>query len=257
MKVLRKRWTKDETLLALRLYWETPFGRQHSGHPPIKELALKLDRTSGSVAMKLNNFTSLDPAERARGIMGLSGASNLDREVWGEFVEDPLRTVEKMEVLFGSEMNSKLTESMEQGLDRPQGNSEIDGLRKIRRHQNFFRKVVLGSYGSSCCLTGLRVPQVLRASHIKPWAVSKVDRVNPRNGLCLNALHDSAFDSGLITFDEDLRAMVSRVIKDYLPDDEIQKYFVSFEGVSLRKPEKNLPDPQFMEYHRNNIFKER
>lgn len=49
--------------------------------------------------MKLNNFTSLDPAEAARGIKGLSGASQLDREVWQAFAKDPASIVEEMEAV--------------------------------------------------------------------------------------------------------------------------------------------------------------
>jgi len=58
------RWTRGELLLALNLYFETPFGKQHRGYPPIIELAERLGRSPSSVAMKLSNLTSLDPAER-------------------------------------------------------------------------------------------------------------------------------------------------------------------------------------------------
>jgi putative restriction endonuclease len=45
-------------------------------------------RTPGSLAMKLSNLASLDPKLQARGIVGLQGASNLDKEVWAEFEEN-------------------------------------------------------------------------------------------------------------------------------------------------------------------------
>jgi hypothetical protein len=60
-------WTRDQLLAALNLYHRTPFGRQHKTYPPIVELAALMGRTPSAVAMKLNNFTSLDDAERARG----------------------------------------------------------------------------------------------------------------------------------------------------------------------------------------------
>ena len=49
------------------------------------------------------------------------------------------------------------------------------------------------------------------SSHIKPWKVSnaQTERTNPSNGLCLNALHDKAFDRGLITIDYDYNIVVS------------------------------------------------
>ena len=46
--------------------------------------------------------------------------------------------------------------------------------------------------------SGLAVPELLVASHIKPWkdSDSKTERTNPMNGLTLNALHDKRFDNG-------------------------------------------------------------
>jgi putative restriction endonuclease len=85
MTTIRKLWDRTELLLAMNLYCRIPFGRQHSQAPEIIDLAQVLGRTPGSVAMKLNNITSLDPEEKARGIKGLLGASNLDRQVWNEF----------------------------------------------------------------------------------------------------------------------------------------------------------------------------
>src|SRR4030067_352585 len=53
--------------------------------PEVIRLAMLIGRTPGAVAMKLNNFASLDPAITGTGRKGLEGASNLDREVWEEF----------------------------------------------------------------------------------------------------------------------------------------------------------------------------
>ena len=85
-------WSRQELLLALNLYLETPFGKQHKAYPPIVELARNIGRTPSAVAMKLNNLTSLDPSEKARGIRGLTGASKLDRMVWAEFENNREKT---------------------------------------------------------------------------------------------------------------------------------------------------------------------
>ena len=74
----------------------------------------------------------------------------------------------------------------------------------VRVGQDFFRAAVLSAYNEQCCITGLSVPRLLVASHIIPWRVDKRNRVNPRNGLLLSALHDKAFDIGLITIDDDM-----------------------------------------------------
>ena len=65
----------------------------------------------------------------------------------------------------------------------------------------------------------LAVSELLNASHIVPWAVDSKNRLNPRNGLCLNSLHDRAFDRGLLTITTDYRVMVSKKLK-VLSDDE-------------------------------------
>src|SRR5688572_26527990 len=68
-------WTRDQLLLALRLYMRMPFGRLHGRNPEIIELAEKIGRTSNALAMKACNFASLDPALRLTDRRGLSGSS--------------------------------------------------------------------------------------------------------------------------------------------------------------------------------------
>src|SRR5258708_23978631 len=82
---VRKNWTRDELLIALNLYQKLTFGQLHARQPVIIALAEKLGRGVNSVAMKLCNFASLDPALKLRGIRGLEGASALDRTMWKEF----------------------------------------------------------------------------------------------------------------------------------------------------------------------------
>jgi putative restriction endonuclease len=236
------RWTRDELLLALNLYHQTAFGRQYKTYPPIVALAERIERSPSAVAMKLNNFASLDPAEQGRGIRGLQGASKLDREIWGEFYGDLEKLAEATEPLL---LTSEIT---------PIGSTETNVYTKNRLHQSFFRRTVLGSYGKRCCITGNPVPQLLRASHIIPWAKSETHRLDPSNGLCLAATHDAAFDQGFITLDEDYRLVVSRALKEFLPHDEIHHSFVKFEGNPISLPEKNTPSLVSLDWHRKNIF---
>lgn len=59
--------------------------------------------------------------------------------------------------------------------------------------------------------TGLDQPELLRASHMKPWADCSDDRerLDPFNGLLLAVHWDAAFDKGLVTFEEDGTARLS------------------------------------------------
>lgn len=96
--------------------------------------------------------------------------------------------------------------------------------------------------------------ELLVASHVVPWAVNKAARVNPRNGLCLNALHDRAFDRGLITFTSDLCIEVSPKIKARSEGLMAKRWLADFDGKQIRLPERFRPDEQFISWHREHIF---
>ena len=102
---------------------------------------------------------------------------------------------------------------------------DVEVKARARLGQGYFRKMVLHNYDNQCCVTGLNVPQVLRASHIVGWAEDKANRMNPENGLCLSATYDAAFDKHLISFDDDYRMIVGKEIKDYYTADVTKQYF--------------------------------
>lgn len=120
----------------------------------------------------------------------------------------------------------------------------------VRLGQGYFRKMVLANYDYKCCVTGLNVPQTLRASHIVAWAEDKKNRMNPENGLCLSATYDAAFDKHLISFDEDYRMIVSKEIKDYYTNDTAKEYFGVFEGKKIFLPKLYLPSQKLLAKHR-------
>lgn len=140
-------------------------------------------------------------------------------------------------------------------LKRPDGPTEKEALVKARRVQSFFRAAVLNSYDYRCALTGLAIPELLTASHIIPWNIDEKRRADPRNGICLNALHDRAFDRGLITFDKDLRVVVSIEITKS-EDSPIQReQLIGIAGHPLRLPTRFQLDASAIEYHRQHIFR--
>ena len=255
----RIRWTRDQLLVVLNLYHKLRFGQLHERQPVIIDLAKRLGRTPGAVAMKLTNLASLDPVLQMRGIKGLPGASNLDREMWDEFHENPAEYVplsqEKFDVLF-TETEGETTEVLPGiGIHRakrpPEGETETTGVSKRRRGQDYFREIVLNNYGSRCAVTGLPVRPLLIASHILPWAENEKERLNVRNGICLNRLHDAAFDQGLIAFDDDLRLMLSSKLKTHLPQLAITAHFETYESQPLQLPNDAIPpDPEFLAKHR-------
>ncbi|WP_199269184.1 HNH endonuclease [Polaribacter sp. L3A8] len=125
---------------------------------------------------------------------------------------------------------------------------------KVRVNQSFFRSTVLSSYDFKCCLTGIDIPELLVASHIIPWSIDTKNRLNPQNGLCLNNLHDNAFDKGLITFDSNFKLILSSELKDS-KSEKVKIYFHKLEGKALVLPKRFIPNVHFLEYHNQNIFK--
>jgi putative restriction endonuclease len=77
-------WTRPQTLAALNIYFQLPFGKLHRETAEIKQLAQWIGRTPDAVAMKLGNLAGLDPLIAARGLSGLKKASNLDKAIWAE-----------------------------------------------------------------------------------------------------------------------------------------------------------------------------
>ena len=84
----------------------------------------------------------------------------------------------------------------------PPAGREREATVRVRVNQSFFRDRILSAYNFRCCVTGLTVQPLLTASHIVPWAEDEKNRLNPRNGLCLNALHDRAFDRHLMWIED-------------------------------------------------------
>lgn len=124
---------------------------------------------------------------------------------------------------------------------------------KMRVNQDFFREMILCEYNSECCLTGLNVPGVLRASHIVGWAEDKQNRMNPANGLCLSATYDAAFDRHLISFDEDYRMILSAELKDYCENETFKIYFSQKKGQQMNMPKRFPPNQTFLEKHREKL----
>ena len=267
-KATAVKWTREHALIALNLYGKLQFGQFHHTNPVIIDVASRMRRSPSSLAMKLSNMASLDPVQKARGIKGLSGASKQDRDMWSEFhlhINDLGPESEQLLHDLFTKDNNREVDFLERDKVRlepsrkpPSGPTETTAALRVRRGQQFFRQTILNSYGVRCCISGINVPRLLVASHIKPWRDFPDERLDPRNGLCLSSLHDAAFDAGLITLDEDLNVLLSKRLKGYFPQAALEQSFVPFEGKPIRMPEKIAePDPEFLRYHRKQIFKGR
>jgi DNA (cytosine-5)-methyltransferase 1 len=253
------RWTHEQLKLAFHLYCQLPFGKLHSRNPEIVELARLIGRTPSAVAMKLVNFASLDPAITSTGRSGLGNASSLDREIWAEFHADwegLAIECNRLRAALAESSGAPPTPMLD--IDEAATLEDFTGeTRRVvteqRIKQHFFRRAVLSSYRGRCCMSGLSEPRLLIASHIVPWSKDKANRLNPSNGLCLSAIHDKAFDKGLIALSDDFRVLVSTELKRS-EDSFIQTVILPLDGRSIELPERFLPDTNFVARHRMEEF---
>ena len=102
-------------------------------------------------------------------------------------------------------------------------------------------------------MSGLSDSRLLIASHIVPWSKDKQNRLNPRNGLCLSALHDKAFDRGLIALDDDFRVMLSKDL-ERRNEPFVQQFFHPLARQLITLPERFVPDRAFLAKHREVVF---
>jgi putative restriction endonuclease len=134
-------------------------------------------------------------------------------------------------------------------LDKKQGKEVLRSVR-VRVNQNVFRLMLLKIYNESCCITGLNIPEVNRASHIIPWSDDDDLRLDPHNGLFLSATYDAAFDKKLISLDEDFRIIISKDISDHYKSDIVKEYFHKKAGDRITLPSSYLPKQEYLEVHR-------
>jgi putative restriction endonuclease len=207
--------------------------------------------------MKLTNIASLDPVITGSGRKGLSGASAADKAMWQEMQTDwerfAIESSSALAALF-EERQLPLTNGEEDGVDLYLGVNKAV-ITTSRVGQSFFRRAVLSAYDYKCCITGLALPRLLVASHIVPWSVDANNRLNPSNGLALSALHDKAFDLGIITINDDMTVRVASS-QSARNDAFFQSALQRYEGKMITIPSKFTPAERFLKYHREHVFKE-
>lgn len=247
-------WTREELIVAFNLYCTLTFTRINANNKAIKELANIIGRSNNAVAIKLANFARLDPALQARDVKGMSHGGHGEELIWEEFNSNWEQLAFESELIKARYKGVQLETEIDLSdlFEIPIG-KERETIVRTRINQSFFRKTILASYKQSCCITGIDVPELLVASHIIPWCKNEKERMNPQNGLCLNALHDKAFDKGLIAITPDYKIKISEFLKSQLKSTQ-DKFFLPYENQIITLPGRFLPQREFLEYHFENIF---
>lgn len=131
----------------------------------------------------------------------------------------------------------------------PQGlkGYEREAVIKERINQSGFRRNLIKKYGK-CCLCGVEAPELLLASHIKPWKDSDEDEKGATsNGLLLCPNHDRLFDRGLISFNDDGTILIS----EKMSEKDRMLMNVSNELTIQVDPDMR----QYLAFHREKCFK--
>lgn len=244
-------WSEAERTLILELYWQLSNEEIYTlqdKHLKIIALAERLGirDKARSIYMRLLNFVHID----LKGKDGLPGVAKKDIVLWEKFHNQWEKFAEACqearEALHIDSTEEHITSDL---ADFSAESRAVIIRQRIRQHD--FRQRILANYDNRCCISGISEPRLLVASHIKPWRDDKENRLNPANGLCLSPLYDKAFDSGLISLDDEMKVILSQRIKN---SDSLYPFFMAYEGKPITMPFRYKPDSEFVAYHRKHIF---
>ena len=126
--------------------------------------------------------------------------------------------------------------------------TEKEQVVKARKGQGIFRSNVC-KVESACRVTGVTNPNLLIASHIKPWrsCETSLERLDGHNGFLMTPDVDRLFDRGFITFESDGAIRVSPRI----PTTDLNAMGVD---ASARVGAFTNPQEQYLAYHRASVF---
>ncbi len=249
-------WSREELILVFNLYLKIPFGKFHHTTKEVVELAnLMENRNANAVSMRLSNFASIDPYHQKRGVKGLVGGKKQVQPIWDEFHDNKEELIYESERILAEIQNTTIEKkyhNLLEGTERLEGKTKMREV-KTRINQNVFREIVLANFNSTCAVTGFNNPDFLIASHISPWAKDKMNRLNPQNGLLLNNLHDKAFENGYLAIDKNFQVLICKKLRKS-EDKFIQNFFTVYHKKEIIRPERFLPNIQFLEKHIDEKF---
>ena len=148
-------------------------------------------------------------------------------------------------------LDAVLTSLAKQAADDVPSATQTEALAQQRLGQARYRAALMSLWNGACALTGVDIPELLRASHAKPWSdASDRERLDPFNGLLLEVRFDQLFDQGLISFNDDGIMMTSV----RLSTDHCRRLGIT-PNMRLRfiRP-AHLP---YLAWHRERVFRDR
>ncbi|MDO4437313.1 MAG: HNH endonuclease [Coriobacteriaceae bacterium] len=255
----RRNWTPEETHMAFALYLLLEPSQISKTNADVISFANAIGRSPSSVALKLWNISAYDLNRVETGRVGMRHGNKLDRLVWEEYNEGGedflAASVDQLkETATKHRLEFKALKPVYAEIDSTPVGKERTATVKQRVNQRYFRNSLLKVYEGRCCITGISAPNLLIASHIKPWAFSDnaTEKLSPTNGLLLNALHDRAFDQGLMTVTPDYRIHVSKYVKH---NQDPLGWLWQFDKQEISLPKSHAPNKELLLYHNDEVFK--
>jgi hypothetical protein len=130
--------------------------------------------------------------------------------------------------------------------------TEAERLTIQRIGQDVFREMQMEFWSARCAVTGIDQPELLRASHLKPWkeCATAAERLDPFNGLLLSAHWDAAFDGGLVTLEDDGTLLLSERLTLSARQLLIQNARFPLGVLNL-----NVAHRPYLRYHRCHVYR--
>ncbi|MDD6613949.1 MAG: HNH endonuclease [Bacteroidales bacterium] len=250
-----KNWSREETIIAFNLYCKIAFKDSSKTHPLVVKYAELLGRSPSALNMKIGNIGRLDPDLKSQGIKGLVHGAKLEEEIWQEFCDNPDRLAFESERLIAQLSQKSIEESLNIGIDNlPQG-LEREAVVKQRVSQSFFRSAVMSAYNHRCCISGITLPSLLEACHIVAWSDDKLNRTNPKNGLCMNSFFHKAYDEHLLGISPDMKIVISEKLQAASCEQSFASYISNLNGKKILLPDKFLPQRELLAFRYDNFTK--
>ncbi|MDD4847992.1 MAG: HNH endonuclease [Bacteroidales bacterium] len=246
---MNKPWSREETIIAFNVYCKIPFNCSSKTNPTIIKYANIIGRSPSALNMKIGNIGRLDPDLKIKGISGLTHGAQMEEEVWNEFYRNPESLAFESERLIAQFANKNIEEISSIRIDDlPQG-VERETIIKQRVNQSFFRATVMSAYNFRCCISGVGNPELLEACHISEWSQDPVNRLNPKNGICMNTFFHKAYDKYLMSITPDFDIIISDRLLDNVMEQHFKDYLMTLRGHKITMPEKFTPQKDFLEIH--------
>lgn len=241
-------WTLPEALIVCHIYAIRERNKEKAKQLANCALGM-LDRSRGSLNKKIANIQYVDSDGRE----GLENGGKIDKQAWAiysDYSEYDRQVLESAIMSCSPEIKDLLLKAD----DAPIRGEDVIKECKVRVGQAQLRAKCLELAGGKCMVTGIHCPELLVASHIKPWRdCSKDEKTDARNVLCLSPFYDALFDKHLMTVYPDMSIRYSPKLRDSMGEQEYSRFIAPYDRIEVN--ELNRPDEKYLRIHNEEFEK--